>query len=371
MSFENSIIHPMKLSFALLLMLATMAGAEPVRFYLGTYTKGSSQGIYTAILETRTGEISPLVLAAKVKDPSFLALSPDHKFLYAPTASTIAAFRIQTDGELTFLNELPCGSDCAHVSVDATGRDVFVPSYAEANLMAFHTKADGSMDKRTSFFHITGSGPDLSRQSQSHPHSMYPDPENRHVYACDLGTDKILIYDLDAGTGVLALANPPFAKIPPGGGPRHLAFSPDGKFVYVNGEMGLNVTVFERHPATGALTPIQTLSSIPPGADTDGVTTAEMFCHPTGKWLYVSNRGRGSIAVYGIGADGKLTWLQDAPAGVKVPRGFGIDPSGQWLIAGDQTGNKISILKINEETGKLTLMDKTIPVGAPVCVVFE
>lgn len=364
-------IYPMKFSLAILLMLATVAGAEPVRFYLGTYTKGASQGIYTAILETRTGEISPLVLAAKAKDPSFLALSPDRKFLYTPTASTIAAFRLQPNGILTFLNELPCGSDCAHVWVDATGRDVLVPSYAEANLMAFQTKSDGSLDQRTSFFHITGSGPNPSRQTQSHPHSMYVDPENRHVYACDLGTDKVLIYDLNAGTGVLTPADPSFAQIPPGGGPRHLAFSPEGRFVYVNGEMGLNVTVFERHPASGALTPVQTVSTLPPGADTDGVTTAEIFCHPTGKWLYVSNRGRGSIAAFAIGADGKLTWFQDAPAGVKVPRGFGIDPTGQWLLAGDQTGDKISELKIDAATGKLSLNGPPIAVGSPVCVVFE
>jgi 6-phosphogluconolactonase len=375
---KATIISAMKFLLAIFLSLAAVASAKQERFYLGTYTKGLSKGIYTGTLETTTGIISPLLLAATTKDPSFLALSPDRNFLYCTTANksggvvgTVEAFSVQADGQLTMLNELPCGSDCAHISVDATGRDVFAPSYAEANLMAFQTKPDGSLDRRTAFFHITGSGPNHDRQSQSHPHSMYPDPENRHVYACDLGTDNILIYDLDAATGALTPANPPSAQISPGGGPRHLAFSPDGRFVYVNGEMGLNVTVFERHPATGALTPIQTVSTMPPGADSSGVTTAEIFCHPSGKWLYVSNRGRGSIAVYAIGSDGRLTWVQDAPAEVKVPRGMGIDPTGQWLIAGDQTGNKISVLKVDQMTGKISPTGQIVTVGAPVCVIFD
>jgi 6-phosphogluconolactonase len=367
----------------LLLLLAMGASAEPVRFFLGTYTgKPSSQGIYTGTLETRTGQISPLVLAARAKDPSFVALSPDRTLLYALTANsggtnsgTVAAFRVGRDGLLTPLNELPSGSVCAHVSVDASGRNVFLASYGAADIMAFRTKTDGSLDRRTALLHITGSGPNRTRQTQAHPHAMYIDPENRHVYACDLGTDKIWIFDIDAASGALTPATlssgSPCAEVPPGSGPRHLAFSPNGRFVYVNGEMGLNVTVFKRQPANGELTPIQTVSTMPPGADPAGATTAEIFCHPTGKWLYVSNRGCGTIAVFAIGSDGRLTLLEDAPAGVKVPRGFGIDPTGHWLIAGDQAGDKIAVLKIDPETGKLSATGQIVPLGSPVCVVFE
>jgi 6-phosphogluconolactonase len=365
----------MKQFLVVCLLIGGSAMADPVRFYLGTYTsKTSSQGIYTGTLETSTGQLSPLELVAKLEDPSFVAFSPDRKFFYAATekgAGILAAYRLEADGRLTLLNELPgVGAGC-HVSTDSTGRDVFVACYDAGNISAFQTKPDGSLDRRTAFFQSTGSGPNPDRQTKPHLHSMYADPENRHVYACDLGTDHVWIYDLDAATGVLTPANPPFAKVAPGSGPRHVAFSRDGRYVYVNGEMGLNVTVFERHPATGELTPVQTVPTVPLAAPTEGVTTAEIICHPTGKWLYVSNRGRGTIAVFAIGAAGKLTSLQDASVPVKVPRGFAIDPTGQWLVVGGQSDNKIGVMKIDIATGLLSATDQIAKVGAPVCVIFE
>lgn len=373
------IIRPMKCLLVVLLLISWSVVARPVRFYLGTYTdKFGSEGIYTGTLETTNGSLGPVELAAKARNPSFVALSPDRQFLYALTSNlsggtngTIAAYRRGDDGSLTLLNELPTGSVCAHVSVDATGRCVFLPSYGAAYVTAFRTKADGSLDRETAFVPVTGRGPNPTRQTQPHPHAMYVDPENHHVYACDLGTDDIRTYNLDIATGILTPANPPAARVAPGSGPRHLAFSRDGRFVYVNGEMGLNVTVFERHPETGALTPIQTVSTLPEGAPTNGVTTAETVLHPSGKWLYVSNRGRGSIAVFAVGADGKLTWLQDAPVPVKIPRGFSLDPTGQWLLVGGQSDTKIAVLAVDGETGKLSPTDQTAKAGSVVCVVFE
>ena len=370
----------MKPFLALVLLLAAgSAFASPVRFYLGTYTANSlSQGIYTGTLETTNGHLSPLVLAARAKDPSFVALTPDHKYLYALTANplngtngTVAAFRRGPDGSLTPLNELSTLAVCAHVAVDATGRDVFLPSYGGAFIVAFLTQPDGSLDRRTAYFPFTGHGPNPWRQTQPHPHAMFVDPENRHVYVCDLGTDHVWIYNLDAATGTLPPAQPAYALVPPGSGPRHLAFSKDGRYVYVNGEVSMNVTTFARHPDTGELTPLQTVSTLPPGASPAGVTSAEIVLHPTGKWLYVSNRGRGSIAVYATGADGRLTWLQDAPLPVKIPRGFNIDPTGQWLLVGGQSDHKIAVLKLDPATGLLSPTDQTATVGSPVCVVFE
>jgi 6-phosphogluconolactonase len=366
----------MKSFFSLLFLtgFTAIAVAEPVRFYLGTYTNNPwSKGIYTGTLDTRTGKLGPIELATTAASPSFLALSPDGRFLYAVEEmnhGSVAAFRTGADGRLIPLNELPSGKGGCHVSVDATGRNVFVANYDGGSVAAFQTKPDGYLDQRTAFIQLTGSGPNPQRQSKPYLHSIYANPGNRFVYACDLGTDNIWLFDFDAGSGALTLAPQPAGKVPPGSGSRHLALSPDGRFAYVNGEMGLNVTAFARNAGNAALTALQTIPVLPEGAATNGVSTAEIFCHPSGKWLYVSNRGRGSIAVFAIGDDGKLTWRQDAPAQVKVPRGFGIDPTGRWLIVGGQSDNQIVVLKIDDATGRLSVTDQSATVGSPVCVIF-
>lgn len=369
----------MKSFLVLALLAGSTAMADPARFYLGTYTDhSSSQGIYTGTLDTRTGRLGPIELAAKAASPSFLALSPDEKFLYAAMETgggSVGAFRVEADGRLVPLNTLPSDKGACHVSVDATGSNVFAANYTAGSAACFQTRPDGSLARRTALVQLTGSGPNPERQTHPYAHSMYPSPGNRFVYACDLGTDNVWVFDLDARNGALTPTNPPSGKVPPGSGPRHLALAPNGRFAYVNGEMGLNVTAFARNPDSGALTAIQTLPTLPAGVDTNGITTAEIFCHPSGKWLYVSNRdiahhGRDSIAVYAMGADGTLTWQQDAPAQVKVPRGFGIDPTGHWLIVGGQQDNKITVLKIDEATGKLSATDQSATVGAPVCVIF-
>jgi len=365
-----------------LLVLGLLAGcaalAEPARFYLGTYTGPLSQGIYTGTLETRTGQLGPIELAAKAANPSFLALSPDGKFMYAATGTgggSVAAFRVDADSRLTRLNELPAGNGTCHVAVDATGSNVFAANYSSGSVACFQTRPDGSLNQRTASIQLAGSGPNLERQTHPYLHSMYAAPGNRFVYACDLGTDNIWVFELGARNSTLTPAQPASAKVPPGSGPRHLAIHPNGRFVFVNGEMAMNVTVFARNADTGALTPMETLSTLPAGADTNGMTTAEILCHPTGKWLYVSNRdvanrGRDSIAMFAVADDGKLTWLQNAPAQVKVPRGFNIDPTGQWLLVGGQQDNKIVVLKIDTATGKLSVTDQSATVGAPVCVIF-
>jgi len=366
-----------------LLALVLLAGgsgvAAPLRFYLGTYTdKSPSLGIYTGTLDPDTGRLGPLELAAAAPSPNYLALAPDEKFLYAVTATnggSVAAFRVESGGRLTWLNDLPSGSGGCHVSVDAGGRTVFVANYAGASVASFQTRADGSLEKQTALVRLTGSGPNPERQTRPYLHSIYTGPGNRRVYACDLGTDSIWIFDPALTNGALTHANPPVAKVPPGSGPRHLAWHPSGRFAYVNGEMGLNVTAFQLNPETGALTAIQTCPTLPAGVDTNGMTTAEIICHPAGKWLYVSNRdvaghGRDSIAVFAIGADGTLTWEQDAPAGVNVPRGFGLDAAGRWLIAAGQNDNRIAVFKIDGATGQLSATGQTASVGAPVCVVF-
>ena len=359
----------------LLCSLATVSLATDATFYLGTYTNNpKSKGIYVGKLDTETGKLGALELAAEAKSPSFLALSPNGKFLYAAIeqgGGTVGAFSVGAGGKLAALNTQPSGGGGAcHVWVDATGGTVLVANYGGGSIAAFPAKADGSLGERSAFVQFEGTGPDKKRQEKPHGHSIYTDAANKFVYSCDLGTDKIWIFRLDPAKSTLTPNDPPAGVVAPGAGPRHMAIHPNGNFAYVNNEMALSVTAFTRDAATGALKELHTLPTVPAGTPTEGVSTAEIFCHPTGKWLYVSNRGHDTIAVHAIAADGKLTWIENAPAGVKVPRGFAIDPSGRWLIAGGQNDHRIAVLKIDTATGKLTATDQSAEVGAPVCVLF-
>jgi 6-phosphogluconolactonase len=368
----------MKSALPLLLFAALPCAAicADATFYIGTYTKpGKSEGIYVSKLDTDTGKLGAVELAGKAASPSFVALSPDGKYLYAAIedgGGSVAAFAVGAGGKLTALNQQPAGgSGTCHIWVDATGRNVLAANYGGGSIAGFRTNADGSLGARSAFVQFEGTGPDTSRQEKPHAHSIYTDSTNQFVYACDLGTDNVWSFRFDAAKGALTPASPASAKVPQGGGPRHLAIHPNGKFAYVNNEMGLSVTAFSRDTASGALTAMQTLPTLPEGTPKKGVSTAEIFCHPTGKWLYASNRGHDSIAVYAIAADGKLTWIETAPAQVKVPRGFGIDPTGKWLIAAGQSDDTIAVLKIDPATGKLTPNGSTATVGAPVCILFQ
>ncbi len=357
------------------LLVSTVALAADVPFYLGTYTKpGKSEGIYFGRLDTETGRLGPVVLAGKAVNPSYVALSPDGRHLYSTTeenGGAVAAFAVSADGRLTLLNTSATGgTGTCHVWVDAAGRNVLSADYSSGTVASMPVKADGSLGERTGFAKLEGSGPDPKRQARAYAHGIYSGLADKYAYVCDLGSDKVWTFRFDAARGALTPAAPPFASVPPGGGPRHLALHPSGNFAYVNNEMGLTVTAFARDAATGALTALETVPTLPAGTDTVGVTTAEIFCHPTGKWLYVSNRGHDSIATYSIAADGRLHFLEAAPAQVKVPRGFAIDPNGRWLITAGQDDHKIAVLKIDSATGRLTPTGHTAEVGSPVCVLF-
>lgn len=362
-------------SLAVATAMTASALAADATFYLGTYTKsGKSKGIYVGKLDTATGKLGAVELAGEAKSPSFVALSPNQKFLYASIedgGGAVGAFAVGADGKLTTLNTMPSGgAGACHVWVDATGKNVLTANYGGGSIAVFQTRADGSLAERTAFVQFEGSGPDARRQEKPHGHAIYTDAANKFVYACDLGTDNVWTFKFDADKGTLSPANPAAGKVPPGAGPRHLALHPNGKFAYVNNEMALSVTAFSRDTTTGALTVLHTLPTVPEGTERKGLSTAEIFTHPTGKWLYVSNRGHDTIAVYAIGTDGKLAVVEYAPAQVKVPRGFGIDPTGRWLITAGQNDDRIAVLKIDPATGKLSATDQSAEVGSPVCVLF-
>jgi 6-phosphogluconolactonase len=354
------------------LLLSHRAMAEVVPFYIGTMTdQTTSKGIYLGSIDTDTGKLGTLTLAAVAKKPNFLALSPDHPFLFAALSDTVGSFQVRSDGTLSALNEQPSGGGGpCHISLDKTGRHVFVANYDSGNMASFEVGPDGLIGERTALMQFTGSGPDPGRQKKSYAHSVYVDPKNEFIYSCDLGSDSVWIFKFDAIKGTLMPANPPMAKVPPGNGPRHLAFHPDGKFVYVANEMGRSVTVFARDIASGALTALETVPTLPSGTPAKDTATAEICCHPSGKWLYVSNRGIDTISVFAIASNGRLSLLQSASSVAKFPRSFAIDPTGQWLITAGQKDNRIAVLKIDRTTGQLTATDQSAAVDAPVCVLF-
>lgn len=369
----------MKFYLSFLLLTAQVVLGGQARFYVGTYTdKSPSQGIYTGLLDTETGQLGPLELAASAPSPNFLALAPGKRTLYAVVATNggaVAAFRVKATGKLEYLNHLPSGSGGCHVAVDATGRTVVVANYSGGSLAVFCASADGALEKLAALIPFTGSGPNPKRQDKPHLHAGYFSLDNRNFYACDLGTDSIWQYRLSGAPGELQPLSPPAAKVPPGSGPRHLALSPDRKFAFVNGEMHLNVTALARDEKSGTFELRQTVALMPAGADTNGLTSAEIFCHPSGQWLYVSVRdtagqGRDELVVLSADKTGRLERIQNFSAGVKVPRGFGIDPSGRWLLVGGQADNRLAVLKIDPATGKLSATEESVAVGAPVCVIF-
>ncbi len=369
-------------SVATLLACALVSVAGEHFVYFGTYTGAKSKGIYVSRFDPNTGKLSEPELAAETKSPNFLALDPAGKFLYAAgemnntpeKRGAVSAFkRDLKTGKLTLLNQQSSsGSGPCHVSVDSTGKTLLVANYGSGSIAALPVGTDGNLKEATTTIQHTGSSVNPKRQSGPHAHFIVPSPDNRFALTCDLGLDKILIYPLDAAAAKLATNNSSFATVAPGAGPRHLAFSADGRFVYVINEVKLTITVFTYDARTAAMTEVQTLSTLP--ADcvvTEKDSCAEIAVHPSGKFVYGSNRGHDSIAVLAADArTGKLTLVQNEPTQGKTPRHFVIDPSGRWLLAENQNSDSVVVFAIDTTSGKLKPTGQKITVGSPVCAVF-
>jgi 6-phosphogluconolactonase len=355
---------------------------EPI-MYLGTYTRAPSKGIYAYRLRA-TGELVPIGaagLVAETENPSFLAVHPNKRFLYAvnevsryegKASGSVSAFAIdRTTGTLTLLNRVSSRGDSpCHLSIDASGKWLFVANYGGGSVAAFPLGEDGRLGEASAFFQHAGSSVNKARQSGPHAHAVVPSPDNRFVLAADLGLDRVFTYRLEAAAGGLAAGDPPFATTAPGSGPRHLAFRPDGKFVYVLSEMLSNVMAFRYDAARSTLTELQTLSTLPDGFSGEN-SGAEIAAHPGSKFLYTSNRGHDSIAVFRIdAAKGTLTALDRVPTQGKTPRGFAIDPSGRFLVAGNQNSGTVVVFRIDQQTGGLTPAGTPVQVPFPVNAVF-
>ncbi len=349
--------------------------------YLGTYTDGQSKGIYAFKFHAATGKFEKPELVGESENPSFLAIHPGRRFLYAVNetdnfggqkAGAVTAFAIDfKTGKLARLNQVSSrGAAPCHLVVDKTGKCVLVANYYGGSVAAFPIKEDGSLGEASAFIQHSGSSVDKQRQEGPHAHSIYTTADNRFAIVGDLGLDEVLVYKLDAAKGTLTPNDPPFAKTNPGAGPRHFALRPDAKFGYSINEMQSTATAFTFDSARGALNAIQTISTLPADFKADN-STAEVEMHPSGKFLYGSNRGHNSIAVFAIDkATGKLTAVEQASTNGKTPRSFGIDPTGSYLFAANQDTNNVVLFRIDAKTGRLTATGEAAEVPRPVSVVF-
>lgn len=355
---------------------------DPVLVYVGTYTgKGGARGIELLRLDPASGDLVPAGTAAEAANPSFLAIHPNRKYLYAVNevgdfegrkTGVVSAFAIDpATGALRALNRQASeGTGPCHVSVDPSGRCVLVANYGGGSVAALPIREDGSLGPAGSAVKHQGSGADPRRQKGPHAHCIVPDPAGRFAFAADLGLDKILVYRLDAAAATLVPHEPPSAAVDPGSGPRHFTFHPGGKWAYVINELSSTVTAFRYDAARGVLEPFQTVSTLP--ADFTGTNyTAEVVVAPDGRTLYGSNRGHDSLAVFRIDpADGRLRPAGHVPTGGKWPRNFAIEPGGRWLLAANQNSDSIAVFRVDPETGGLTPAGKSAPVPKPVCVRF-
>ena len=354
--------------------------ATQLRVYIGTYTGGDSQGIYSSTLNLESGELSSAQLVATSKDPSFLAIHPSGKFLYAvnetmeyesQATGAVSGFAIDPEnGALRPINQQPSrGAAPCHLVVDATGRNVLVANYFGGNVSVLPTRSDGKLDAATGFVQHTGSSI-LPRQTEPHAHSINLSADNRLAFVADLGLDKILVYKFDPDSGSLTPHDPPSTPVNPGGGPRHFAFHPNGKFAFTNNEITSSVTSFRFDAQRGVLSELQTISTLPV-AFTENNSTAQICVHPSGKFVYVSNRGHNSIAMFSFDeSTGKLMSLGNESTRGQIPRNFNIDPSGRYLLAANQQSHNVVVFRIDSMTGKLTASGTEIEVPSPVCIQF-
>ena len=380
------------LSAASLLFFAIAASAQkrtpskPFLVYVGTYTsKTASKGIYAYLFDPVIGKLTALGVAAESEDPSFLAVHPSGKYLYSVNevdhfggqkSGAVSAFSVEPKtGKLTLLNQAPTqGAGPCHISLDKTGKFLLIANYDGGSIAVFPIREEGSLAPASAFVQHSGSSVDKERQEGPHAHWISTSPDNRFALAADLGLDEILVYRFNSAKGTLAPDTPPFAKLTPGAGPRHLAFHPNGKFAYVLTEMGSSVTAFAYKPRNGSLSPLQTVSTLSIlRKDYSGVKeAAEIAVHPNGKFLYASNRaGIDSISTFSVDpVKGTLTLKDEYPTMGKTPRNFAIDPTGKFLLAANQESNNIVIFRIDSTTGALNPTGEIAEVPAPVYITF-
>lgn len=366
------------LIYPLLMLSTTLLAQKDSYLLIGTYTTGKSDGIYVYRFNTETGEATA-VSSFKTSNPSFLAVSPDQRFVYAvnenadstmhTVGGSIAAFGFdKTSGTLSFLNkQYSGGKHPCYVAIDNTGKWVFAGNYTSGSLALLPVLKDGSLDSSSQVIEHHGYGVNSDRQQGPHVHSTVLNPENDHLFVPDLGIDKVMIYAFDAKAGKLREAGTPFVITQPGTGPRHFEFYPNGKFAYLIEEMSGSISVYAH--SKGTLTLLQNISALP--GDYNGpVGSADIHVSPDGKFLYASNRGESNtIAIFRVNPKtGILTPVSHQSTLGRTPRNFNFDPTGNFLLVANQNSDEIVIFRKDKKTGLLTDTGKRIPVSKPVCI---
>ena len=351
--------------------------------YVGTYTGGktNSQGIYGFRLQAGSTTLVPLGLVAETTSPSYIEIDPDRGLLFAvneteefegkPTGF-VSAFSIdRKTGKLTLINRQPAeGKAPCHLALDKSRRNLIVANYTSGTVTVLPVAADGRLGAPSAVVQHTGSSVNTQRQAGPHAHCTTFDPAYRLLFACDLGLDKVLAYQLDPAKGTLTAHNPPSASVKPGSGPRHMDFRPDGRFAYVLNELTSTVTTFAYDAKAGSLAERQTVSTLPPSF-TGSNSGAEIVVHPSGKFVYSSNRGHNSVAQFRIDpAQGTLTFVEAYDTGGRTPRNFAIDPTGHLLFAANQNSGTMMVFTIDETSGQLKASGAPVEVPSPVCVRF-
>ncbi len=358
---------------ALLLALApAQAQTQPELVFVGS----GRSNIEAFRLDPASGALTPLGRAAEIDHPSFLAIAPNRRFLYAVSegtdaaASGVSAFAIDAlAGKLRLLNRLPSGgSGPCYVAVDAGGSNALIANYGSGSVAVFPLAGDGALRPASAFIQDHGSSVNPDRQEGPHAHCLVAGPGDRFAFACDLGLDKVMIFKFDSNQGTLVPNEPPFAAVKPGSGPRHIAFHPNGRWAYVINEMASTLTVFGCDASRGALQEIQTESTLP--KDFSGRNAnAEVAVHPSGKFVYASNRGDDSIAVFGCDpASGRLAFIERVPAGGQTPRHFEIDATGRYLLAANQLSGTVVVFSIDIAAGHLRPAGSRAHSDYPMCV---
>jgi 6-phosphogluconolactonase len=348
-----------------------MAAEKESLVYIGTYTRDGSKGIYVYRFNPSTGKLAQAGLAAESPNPSFLHVTPNGRYLYAVgenEGGIVRAFAVDgKSGKLALLNEQKSGGNGpCHLAADSSDRVLAVAHYGSGSVAAFPLESDGRIGERSALVQHSGSSANQKRQAGPHAHSVNFSKSGKYVVAADLGLDQFLVYAVDDKG---ALTQHSVAKVTPGSGPRHFSFHPGYKSAYGVNELSNTVTGFSWDESAGKLTEIQTITTLP--ADFSGTSyCAEILVHPSGKFVYASNRGHDSIAGFSVGSDGKLTSSGATSTQGKNPRNFRISPSGDWLIAANQDGGNLVVFRIDSTSGKLTPTGEEAKLPFPVCIRF-
>jgi 6-phosphogluconolactonase len=353
--------------------------ADSCLVYTGSYSEAKDEGIEVFSFHLSSGALTKVGGASGVKNPSFLAIHPSHKYLYAvgetnefsgKKVGAVAAFALDNKGVPTLLNAQSSeGQSPCHISIDKAGKNALVANYGSGHVAVVPIGEGGRLGTSSCVIHHEGSSVDKKRQEGPHAHSINLEPANKFAFAADLGLDKIMVYKFDAAKGTIAPNDPPSTAVPPGSGPRHFAFHPSGKFAYVCGEMSSTVIVFNYDADKGLLRELQVLSTLP--QETKGNSTGETQVSPDGKHVYVSNRGHNSLAVFDVDeATGKLKAAGHCPTGGKSPRNFGIDPSGKWLIAANEDSDNVVVFKMDVKRGMPSPTGHEVQISKAACVKF-